>query len=100
MVTDIIEPFSMVERDLLDRGYEPGMPDPECERDRDTAESARCIRCGAPLSFAPFTEWEPEERHIHYGVVGVRSNVAVYRAFAVCRKCDMAAELIHIPARS
>jgi ribosomal protein S14 len=92
-----ITPFSAFEHELLDRGYEPGVPEPEYERERKVAESAQCAKCGAALSFVPLTQWAPEERHTAHVIVGVRSEFAIYRAFAVCRNCDTGTELQHVP---
>lgn len=72
--------WNMQEEELLSEGYHYGTPAPECEQDRQIVETRACEGCGSTLRFVPFVRWERFVRRLSY------------RAFAVCRTCNKAAE--------
>lgn len=76
VATVTCEAFRQIEAELLAQGWLPKAPGQAGVVDGPIARLARCPTCGRPMAYAPLLSDAPRG----------------YRAFAVCRPCDLAEE--------
>lgn len=79
-----IEHFSEYEHELSDQGLEKGLAPAGCEADQEIATREPCPECGGVVEFMPYSRYRGRN---DWG-----SESWTYRAFVVCRKCDIATE--------
>jgi len=71
-----------MEDELIEAGYTPGVPSPDCLQDAEIVLSYPCEHCGGQMRFRPYMK-RLGSRNVWTNEPNTR-----YRAFAYCPTCE------------